>query len=137
MPRTKKVITTEISENESSSNSKKTRTRKVKVDGKTATMSKNKRSKSESNRSTRIRRSKSDIQKSYSDNGLFFEAPYIVFRMMNDTGSKDIIRNFICPVSIGKDKIGKMTKLPDGSKVKIVDIITNENDLVFVVDPVI
>jgi len=137
MPRTKKVITTEISENESSTNSKKTRTRKVKVDGKTVTMTKNKRSNSESNRSTRIRRTKSDIQKSYIDNGQFFEAPYIVFRMMNDTDSKDIVRKFICPVRIGKDKIGKMTKLSDGSKVKIVDIITNENDLVFVVDPII
>lgn len=87
-------------------------------------------------RKPRTRKPKADV-KTFTDDGMFFEAKCLVFRIMDDNGEKNILKEFANPVTIGKNKIGKMTKMADGNWAEIMDIITTEQHLTFVVNPIV
>ncbi|OQA44999.1 MAG: hypothetical protein BWY47_02145 [Bacteroidetes bacterium ADurb.Bin302] len=86
-------------------------------------------------RKPRVKKVKADA-KTFTDDGMFFEAKCIVFRIPNDNGGTNILKEFAGPVTIGKNKIGKMTKMADGNWAEITDIITNEQHLTFVINPI-
>lgn len=86
-------------------------------------------------RKPRTKKVKPDT-KTFIDDGMFFEAKCLVFRILNDNGGKNILKEFSGPITIGKNKIGKMTKMADGNWAEITDIITDEQHLTFVINPV-
>lgn len=86
-------------------------------------------------RKPRTKKVKAEV-KTFTDDGLFFEAKCIVFRIPDDNGGKNILKEFAVPVTLGKNKIGKMTKMANGIWAEITDIITNEQHLTFVINPI-
>lgn len=87
-------------------------------------------------RKPRTKKVKPEV-KTFTDDGMFFEAKCLVFRILDDNGEKNILKEFANPVTIGKNKIGKMTKMADGNWAEIMDIITTEQHLTFVVNPIV
>jgi len=73
-------------------------------------------------------KSKKVVKKNYIDDGNSFEVSKIIYRF--ESGD-EIVKEFTVQVTVGKNKIGKKTKLEDGRWVEIVNINLDEADLIF------
>lgn len=73
------------------------------------------------------------IKQTFKDEGSYYITDKLIFRIRNDIDT-DILKTFATDITFNKNKIGQKTKQPDGIFRKIIDVITDEKNLVFVLD---
>lgn len=78
---------------------------------------------------------KSSLRQSFTlaDTGFHWETDRIVLRILDD---KDYIRKFAGKIFINKGKIGAKTEYEKNKWATITDVITDEKNLVFVMEPI-
>jgi len=72
------------------------------------------------------------IKQSFKEGYGVYITDTLVFRIRKDNEDVDVIKKFDVDISFNKEKIGKKTKYPDGVERTIIDVITDEKDLVYV-----
>lgn len=82
----------------------------------------------------RLKREKS-VNKTFTEDPLFFETDTVVFRLKQGDGYKDIVRKYPDVMKFNKAKVGSKTKVATGEWTRIVDVVTSERNLVFVIEP--
>lgn len=83
----------------------------------------------------RIRKKK--IKQNFTEDSTTYEAQKVIFRIKDGDKFKNIKKVYPMPIRFNKrPKIGYKTKVATGDWCKIVDVITDEKDLVFVLEPI-
>lgn len=73
------------------------------------------------------------IKQTFKEEDRFFITDKVIFRIREDNMDTDVLKTFTTDITFNKNKVGQKTKHPDGIFRKIIDVITDEKNLVFVV----
>ena len=124
MPRVKSAKNTSVKETKTKETKVK-KTKSIKVDKKSTKVEKPK-----------VKKTKK-IVKSFTDEGIFWEASKIILRLIDEDKFIDYTRTFGTSIYVNKNKIGKKTKYVENKWGKITDIKEDENDLIFILEPIL
>jgi len=84
-----------------------------------------------------IKNTKKDIEQTFTEDEISFKAKEVIYRIKDGDNIRDIKKIYPMPILFNKNKIGTKTKVATGEWCKVVDIITDEKDLVFVLEPMV
>ena len=77
---------------------------------------------------------KKDNKQSFLDTGKSYIAKKVIFRIIKDGDkTEDIVKEYSVPIAFYKNVVNKFIKSYNGI---ITDVVTDEKDLVFVIQPI-